>query len=236
MPPSLTDLNTKIDQLNAQVDEKDKNHKDAMDTMDKEHKDAMENMEKKNHDAMEDEHKKTEDANKAMEDEKKNHEAVLKAVLKAMEEEDPEKRKQAIKEAVEVQHKDDVHTETAKYGDHEMKEMKEENKSMKAQLEYQNTIIKKPKLQILQATYEKAGTDEKTIKAYKAEWDEMTPQQLDGAIEKLKPLMESLGASVKETQEPISLGQSIEFTASTKSGNEEYSAKVDKMSTAELFA
>ncbi|KKN76258.1 hypothetical protein LCGC14_0372840 [marine sediment metagenome] len=236
MPSSLLELSAKLDEMNAKADENDQKYKDAMEKKDKDHKEAMDDMEKKNHDAMEDEHKKTEDANKAMEDDKEHHDAVLKAVLKAMEEPDEEKRATLLKAAMEIPHKDDEHTQTAKNGDHEMKEMKEENKSMKAQLDYQNTIIKKPKLQILEAAYE-SHVDKKTLAEYTADWNKMTPEQLDGAIEKAKPIIELSGRTIETTPTPLGLSQGLsEFTGSAKSGNGEYSAKVDKMTPEELFA
>jgi len=232
MAPSLTELSAKVDTLTAQVDEKEKEHKDAMDEKEKEHKEAMDDMEKKNHDGMEDEHKKTEEAKKAMEDEKKHHDAVLKAVLKAMEEEDPEKRKEAIKQAQNIEHKDDVHHEA----EHLENEKDEEKKAMKAQLDYQDKIIKKPKLQILEAAYTGAGVGESKVKEYKADWGKMTAEQLDDAIEKAQPIIEMTGRSI-ETPEPLGLSKGLsEFSGSTKTGNEEYSAKVEKMSPAELFA
>jgi len=237
MPPSLQDLSAKVDTLTAQVDDEEKKHKDAMEMKDKEHKDAMEDMDKKNHDAMEDEHKKTEDAGTAMEDEKEKHDAILKAVLKAMEEPDKEKREALIKAAM-IEHKDDEHTETSMHkGMHKsMHEDDEKMKSMKAQLEYQDKIIRKPKLQILEAAYLNVGTEKSKVEEYKADWNKMSLPQLDAAIEQAQPIIELSGRVIETTPTPVGLGQGMsEFRGSAKTGVEEYSAKVDKMSVEELF-
>jgi len=150
-----------------------------------------------------------------------------------MEEEDKEKRAELVKAAM-VEHKDDEHKFQSKNADHENDE---EKKAMKAQLEYQDKIIKKPKLQILAAAYEGVGTEESKLKSYKADWDKMTPVQLDAAIEMAKPIIELSGQTIETTPTPLGLSQGLStFTGSIKSGSEEYSAKVDKMSTEELFA
>jgi len=226
MPPSLVELSAKVDELTGQVDEKDKEHKDAMEHMDKEHKDAMHEMDEK-HKADMDEKEK--ESKHAQDEEKEKHDAVLKAVLKAMEEDDKDKREALIKSAVEVPHKDDEHTQTGKKAEYENDE---EKKAMKAQLAYQDNIIKKPKLQILQAAYEQ-HVDKSKLAEYTADWNKMTPQQLDSAIEKAQPVIELSG--VKTTPEPIAMGKGYgtEFTGSI---NQEYSAKVDKMTDQELFA
>lgn len=224
MASSLQELSDKVDTLNAQVDEKEKEAKKAAEETEKEHKDAMDDMEKNHKDAMDDKEK---EAKKAAEDDKEKHDAVLKAVLQAMDEEDKDKRAELVKAAV-VEHKDDKHTQSSNNNDDE------EKKALKAQVNYTNKLLKKPKLQVLEATYVKAGIDKSKLKTYKADWDKMTLEQLDGAIEKIQPLVASFGM---ETPEPLSLGTGLssELSASVNI-NEEYSAKVDKMSTEELFA
>lgn len=229
MAPSLQDLSTKVDTLNAQVDEKEKEHKDAMEMKDKEHKDAMHEMDEKHKTAMEDYGKKNHDA---MEDDKNKHEATLKAVLKAMEEDDKDKREAMIKDAM-VEHKDDEHTQTSMHKG--MHEDDEEKKAMKAQLDYQAKELKKPKLQILTGAYEGVGTDESQLKEYKADWDKMTLPELDKAIILAKPIIELSGRTIETTPAPLGLSQGMStFTGSVKTDNE-YSAKVDKMTTEELF-
>ena len=229
MSLSLQEMSAKVDTLSSQVDDKEKEHKDAMDKMDEKHKTAMYDMDKKNHDAMDEKEK---DAKKAMDDEKEKHDAVLKAVLKAMDEEDKDERASLLKAAMDISHKDDEHTETAKTADH-LKD--EENKAMKAQLDYQDTIIKKPKLQILEAAYTNAGVEKETVEGYKADWNKMSLPDLDKAINLAKPIIE-LSGKVIETPTPLGLSQGLStFTGSIKSGNEEFSAKVDKMSLEELF-
>lgn len=226
MPPSLQDLSAKLDSMTARADEKDNEYKEAMEKNDKDHKDAMTDMEKKNHDAMEEKEK---DAKKAMHDEKEKHEATLKAVLVAMEEPDKDKREALLKAAIE--HKDDQHTQTAKNADH-MED--EEKKAMKAQLEYQNNIIKKPKLQILEAAYSKVGTDKSKLEEYKADWNNMTLPQLDAAIEMAKPIIELTG-EILQVPTPLGLSEGMStFTGSLKT-DDEYAANIDKMSTEELF-
>ena len=65
----------------------------------------------------------------------------------------------------------------------------------------------------------------------------MTLPELDKAITLAKPIIELSGQIVKvQQQTPLGLSQGLtQFTGSIKSGNEEYSAKVDKMSVEELF-
>ena len=231
MSLSLQEMSAKVDTLSSQVDEKEKEHKDAMDKMDEKHKTAMYDMDKKNHDAMDEKEK---DAKKAMNDEKEHHEAVLKAVLKANEEEDKDKRAELVKAALKaMDEKNDEHESSTVKADHENDE---EKKAMKAQLDYQDKIIKMPKLQILTAAYEGVGTEKSKLAEYVADWNKMTPQQLDGAIEKAKPIIELTGKTIEIPQAPLGLSQGMSaFTGSTKSGNEEFSAKVDKMSVEELF-
>jgi len=229
MAPSLQELSTKVDTLNAQVDDKEKEHKDAMEMKDKEHKDAMHEMDEKHKTAMEDYGKKNHDA---MEEDKNKHEAILKAVLVAMDEPDKDKRDAMIKTAM-IEHKDDEHTQTSMHKG--MHEDDEEKKAMKAQLEYQNNIIKKPKLQILEAAYTGVGTDKSKLEEFKADWNKMTLPQLDAAIEMAKPIIELSGKTIETIPSPLSLSNGMStFTGSVKTDNE-YSAKVDKMTVEELF-
>lgn len=229
MAPTLVELSGKLDEMQTRADEKDKEYKAEVEKKENEHKEAMDDKEKEHKDAMEEKEK---EAKRAEDDEKKNHDAVLKAVLKAMDEDDPEKRKEAIKSAMDEKHKE--HESSTKTAEHENDE---EKKAMKAQLEYQDKIMKKPKLQILEAAYAGVGTDKSKLAEYVADWNKLTLPQLDAAIEQAKPIIELSGQTIESQPTPLGLSKGLsEFTGSTKTGNEEYSAKIDKMSTEELFA
>ena len=222
-----------LKQLNAQVEHKDDDHKQAMDEEKKNHESALK--------AQEDEHKK-----EAQDDEKKNHDAqedkdkkLEAAILKAMEEPDKEKREAAIRSAMEDHMKknhegqdNDEHKKEAQEKDDE------EKKAMRAEITYLNAERNAKKIKHLESIYKAAQTPEETLKEYKAEWEKMTPKQLDAAVEHIKPLISTLELSAdKPSEEDNPFGWKgaqapAELSASV---SDKRFDKIDKMSDSELF-
>lgn len=218
-----------VKELKAQVEHKDDEHKTAMEDEKKNHESALK--------AMEEEKKK-----EGMEEEKKKHEGqeekdkkLEAAILKAMEEEDKDKRESAIRSAME-EHKDDQKHEGKSAQDE--KKDDEEKKAMRAEITYLNAERNEKKIKHLESIYKAAHTPEETLKEYKAEWEKMTPKQLDAAVEHIKPLISTLELSAN-TPEP----EGNPFGWSSPSAPAELSAsvgdkafkKIDDMSDTELF-
>lgn len=213
----VPELVTYFASYTAAMDEDKKDAKKAMEEKEKDAKKAMDDKIEENKNAMDEEHKK--DASR------------MAAVLKAMDEEDPEKRKEAVKSAMEDENKDKDHTAMDMKDD-------EEKKALKAQVTYLANKTKLPTINYLKQVYTAAKVDDSTLKTYEAEWSEMTPQQLDAAVEKVKPLVESMGITSFEAEtEKSPFGFS---TLPTPSKVEEFSAskefqKIDKMTPEQLM-
>lgn len=217
-----------VKKLESQVEHKDDEHKQAMEDEKKNHESALKDMD--------DEHKK-----EAMDDDKKNHNAqdekdkkLEAAILKAMEEEDKDKREAAIRSAMEnhMTKKDEgKDTATAMHED-------EEKKALKAQVTYLTAQANKPKIEYLAAIYKAAGVEEKTITEYTADWTKLNGEQLDGAIEKVKPLIENIPEfqANKEEKKPFGFSTTeIPTELSGAVGNDKRMDKIEKMSDTELF-
>jgi len=228
------DLVEYVASLSAEVDKKEHDANYAMDKKDHDAKTAMDEKDEEHKTAMEHERKM------AMEHEDKKHEATLKAVLKAMEEDDHEKRKDAVKSAMEKEHK------TAMEHGHEDKnkdakqamEDDDEKKALKAQVTYLATVVKNPKIQYLTKVYQAALTPEATLKEYVADWNGKTPQQLDAEIKKITPLVQTLtqtnqmDAATPEIEIPMM--STLPTPTTSYQGSVDLS-KINKMSDKDLF-
>lgn len=234
---TVDEQNDYVKELSAQVDHKDDEHKQAMDDMKEDHKEAMDEMEKNHKDAMEDEKKE------AMEEDEKEHKARMAklsaAILKAMDEEDPQKRKEAIKQAMEDDKKEHEAMEHDDKKNHEaMEKDDEEKKALKAELTYLTATVNKPKIDFLNKIYSAAKVDDKTLKQYVADWQKMTAKQLDAAIEKVKPLIESIpefSASKTEPDTPFGFSSPDVPTELSGAVDDKSFKKIDDMSDAELM-
>ena len=230
---TIEEQNDYVANLTSQVEHKDDEHKQAMDEMEKNHKDAMEEMDEK----------QKKEAKLAMDEEHKNHEARMAklsaAILKAMDEDDDDKRKEAIKQAMEDDKKEHEGMEHDDKKDHEaMEKDDEEKKALKAELTYLTATVNKPKIDYLSKIYSAAKVDEKTLRQYEADWKKMTSKQLDGAIEKVKPLIESIpefSASVPEQQTPFGFSTPDIPTELSGAVDDKGMKKIDEMSDAELM-
>lgn len=232
---SLEELSDHVTTLSAQVDEEKKNNKEALKSMDEKNE--------KEKEAMDEEHKKEmKDAQEHKDDEHKEKMSKLQAaILKAMEEEDKDKREAMIKSAMEEHTKEEkmsMEEEQKKNHTGMNDEEKEENKAMKAQITYLSAQVNKPRLEYLEAVYKAAKTPEDDLKEFKSDWEKMDTKQLDGAIKKTKPLVDSMpefSVGKTETQSPFGFtGADIpkEFSANI---NDKQLKKIDDMSDAELF-
>ncbi len=226
--PSLEELSEKVDQLNAQVDTEKKDHKEAMDNKDKEHKDAMDEKEKN---AMDEKDKEAKKAN----DEKEKHESVLKAMHKAMDDEKDEKKKEGMKAVLEAMKADDTVKKINEQEGNYSNEDKEEKKAMKAEITYLASLVKKPIIDQLTQIYQGAKTPESDIKEYVADWNKMTPEQLDGALKKVAHLV-----GARKSYEAVEKKSPFGFSTGTAPGQRQFSAskafeKIDKASDSDLF-
>lgn len=197
--------------------------KTAQEDKDKEHKEAM--------DKKEEEAKK---AKRASEEEKEKDAVVLKAIKSAMEEKDPEKREAAIKSAMEEHDKKKDTNDASNHEDDE------EKKALKAQITFLANKIKEPQLDYLKKVYQAAKTDESTLNEYMDEWKEMTPEQLDGAIKKVKPLVESMNmnsfdAEKSEPRNPFGYNAGTIPKDTKQFDASETFKKIDDMSAEEAF-
>jgi len=159
--------------------------------------------------------------------------ALRANLLSAMEEKDEDKKKEAMKavlEAMEDEHKKEAQTEEDKK--HEA-ENDEEKKALKATVTYLTASVNKPKIELLNKIYSASKIKEETLKQYNAEWEGMNPKQLDIAIEKVKPLVETMEYK-GETEEKSPFGFSV------AEGTKEFGAsktmkKIDELTDEELF-
>ena len=98
--------------------------------------------------------------------------------------------------------------------------------------------INKPKLDYLTKVYQAANTPDKDLKEYVAEWQEMTSKQLDGAINKTKQLVDSMGIQTFEAdaeKSPFGFSSpSIPTKQESFSASVEFK-KIDEMSPSEAF-
>ena len=183
----IPELVTYVASLTADVEHKDDEHKQAILKAEEEKKEEEAKQAKKA------EEEKEEAVRQAMDDEHKKDAARMEAVLKAMDEKDPEKRKEAIKNAMkESEEEKNNDANKARKADHEKEE---ENKALKAEVSYLASQINLPKIDYLKKVYEASNTDAAKIREYVAEWEKMDTKQLDGAIDKVKPLVETLNST-----------------------------------------
>jgi len=187
-----------------------------MDDMDKEHKDAMD-----------EEEEKAKKAKKAQEEDEKKVEAKMAAILKAMDEDDHEKREALVKAAMEEDEKK-----------HEgMGDDDEEKKALKAEVTYLSAAIKQPKIERLTNIYKASKTPEEQIKSFVAEWEKKTPKQLDAELKKTEHLAETVQFDIIPDN-PFHFGG----TPAPAPVDEPYSAsdetfkKIDKMTPDQAFS
>lgn len=235
---TLEELNTKVDELTAQVEEKkeevknkEAKHKADMDEKEKEHKSAMD----------EKEHEKKE----AMEKEDEKHESSYKSVYSkmksAMEEETDEKKKEGMKAALtamEEEHKKADMNNPKEY-ERKGKSAGEEKKDREheAEITYLTAQIIKPKINQLEILYNASKTTEDEIVEYKAAWEKSTGQQLDAEIKKIsgilgrtpEPAYEAKSGGAFGFGTTKSLKRTQQFDAS------KISSKVDEMTDSQLF-
>jgi len=146
-----------------------------------------------------------------------------KAMKAAMDEKDEGKKAEYMKEAMKHYKAESDGDEDKKKDAETKKEDDEEKEAMKAELA-------KSRLQVLTASYT-GRVDEKKLKEFTAQWNKMSFKQLDAEIDKIKPFA---ARTIIPKQEEQPLGFStLQFSGSTD--KDEYSAKVEKMSDAELF-
>lgn len=221
---TLEELQEFTADLKAQDEKKDDEHKEAMDEKEKEHKDAMDE-EKKNHESQV-EHK---------DDEHKQKMEGLKAdLLKAMDEKDDEKKATAMKAVLDAMEDEKKNHEASHKGQEDKKD-DEEKKAMKAQITYLTATVNKPKIEYLNKIYTAAKTEDKTLTTWNKEWEAMNSKQLDGAIEKTKPLVETLEyKAVEEEKSPFG------FSTAEGPGQKEFSAdkkfkSIEDLTDEELF-
>jgi len=144
----------------------------------------------------------------------------MKAVLQAMDDEDNK-------------HKESMHKGMEEHKKEAMED--EEKKALKAQVTYLTASVNKPKIAFLNKVYKAAKTEEATLSNWNKEWEGMNSKQLDGAIEKTKPLVETLEyKAADEEKSPFG------FNVAEGSRDQEYSAdkkfkSIDDMSDEDLF-
>jgi ParB-like chromosome segregation protein Spo0J len=206
----VPELITYVASMTAEVDHVDDKHKEALKAMEEENE------------------KKVNDAKKASEEELKKKEAKLAAVLKAMDEKDPEKKEAMIKSAMED---DEDHKKDAK----KAQEEDEEKKALKAEVTYLANKIKKPQIEFLTNVYQAANTPKEELEVYIAEWNKKNSEQLDAEIKKTQHLAETVGYSADQEKSPFG------FSGAKLASGPEFSAsksleKIDKMSPAEAFS
>jgi hypothetical protein len=106
----------------------------------------------------------------------------------------------------------------------------EEKEAMKAELIYLRKQASLPKITFLEKAFE-GRIDAKALAAMRVEWEKQTPEQLDAEIQKIKPFV---AMQTPQTQEPIGFS-SLELPAPfTGAVQDEYIAKINKMSVSEL--
>ena len=221
---NLEELEVFTASLKAQVEHKDDEHKQAMDEEEKKAKQAMED-EKKNHDAQDE--KKEEDHKEALK-------ALKASLLSAMEEKDEEKKDAAMKAILQAMDDEKKNHEAHKAQDDPKED--EEKKALKAQVTYLTASVNKPKIAFLNKVYKAAKTEEATLTGWNKEWEGMNSKQLDGAIAKTKPLVETLEYKGAEQEEKSPFG----FSTADGPGTKEFSAdkkfkSIDDLSDEELF-
>jgi len=238
---TLEELNSKVDELTAQVEEKkdevkdkDAKHKAEMDEKEKEHKSAMD----------EKEHEKK----SAMDEEKEKHESTYKSMYSkmksAMNEETDEKKKEGMKAVLQAMNEE--HKKEAKRGDMDKPEVYEKkgksaeemkkDREHEAEITYLTAEIIKPKIKQLDQLYKASKTPEDKIEEYKAAWKNLTGKQLDAEIEKMNNIIGNVIPNTFEAQNSAfgfgttsSLKKLHQFDAS------KFSSKIDKMSDSQLF-
>ncbi len=221
---NLEDLQAFTASLKAQVEHKDDEHKEAMEEEEKKAKQAQEE-EKKNHEAQDE--KKDDDHKEALK-------ALKASLLQAMEEKDEEKKAAAMQAVLQAM--DEEHKKEGTYEDNKHEgQNDEEKKALKAQVTYLSAAVNRPKIAFLNKVYKAAKTEEATLTGWNKEWEAMDSKQLDGAIAKTKPLVETLEyKAVDEEKSPFG------FTTAEGPGQKEFSAdkkfkSIDTLSDEELF-
>jgi len=160
---------------------------------------------------------------KKAEAEGKEKMAEAKKMMKAAyDEEDPEKVRERIAEAYKKMGGEAKKAESESEDD---KEEDEEKEAMKAEL-------KKPRLQILTASY-KGRVDEKTLEVFTAQWNKMTFTQLDAEIQKVKPFIAKTISTNTATAVPLGMGTTLPVSYVAK--KEEFNASMKEMSVSKLF-
>lgn len=245
MSATLEELNDKVIQLNAAVDEEKEKHEKK----EAEHKKAMEDEKEKHKNAMKEEHEKHESEIEHKDDDHKTKYESLRASLKAqMDEEKDEKKKEGLKaalKAMEDEHKkhegddktrklEEKEGKKARYGE---KEDDEEKKALKAEVTYLSAAVNTPKIDYLKQVYTAAKTPESDLTNYMKEWSAMTSIQLDAAIKKVEPLLGHMKSFEASTEKKSPFG----FSTGQAPSSHEYSAakgldKIDKMTDKDLFS
>ena len=212
MPLTLPEALEKVEQLDAKIKTFEA-EAEARKTAEAETKKA------------EGEAKKDAEAKKAEAEDKEKMAEAKKMMKAAYDEKDPEKVREKIAEA--YKHMGGEAKKAEADDDEDKKEEDEEKEAMKAEL-------KRPRLQILTASY-KGRVDDKTLQTFTAQWNKMTFTQLDAEIEKVKPFIaKAVHAVNTATATPLGIGTTLPTSFSAKK-EDEFSAKMKDMTVNELF-
>jgi len=148
-----------------------------------------------------------------------------KAMKAAMDEKDEDKKAEYMKEAMKHYKAESDGDEDKKVDAKKAEEEKEEKEAMKAELA-------KSRLQVLTASY-KGRVDDKKLEAFTASWKKMSFRELDAEIDKIAPFAAKI-ITKTESQIPLSpVGSTMTFSGGNT--QDEYSAKVEKMTVDQLF-
>lgn len=150
-----------------------------------------------------------------------------KAMKAATEETDEEKKKEYMKEAMSHYKADDD-------PDKEPDKETEKEASLTAKITYLSSIIKGPQLKYLEDSY-KGRVDDKTLVAYKTQWEKLEPEQLDAEIKKVQPFVAKTRDQTNGTTQ-VPLGFSTHTAPQVYvASKDEFSAKLKELSTEKLF-
>lgn len=235
----LEELVTKVEELKAEVDEKndevknkDATHKAALKAMKDDHKMAMDEKEHEKK-AMEDDHKKDKEASY------KSMKASLTASMNAMEDENKKEGMKAALKAMDEEHKKDAMY--SKKGDMDNPEKYEKNaeddkkeREHKAEITYLTAQIIKPKINQLETLYKASKISNSEIETFKAEWEKQTGPQLDAEINKMIKIVGNVPMTFEAERTPFGFSttnshRTNQFDASTLHD------KFSKMTDSELF-
>ena len=219
---ALVEMTAKVQSLEKQTETLES----SADEMKKEN----ESMKKKMAEMEEEKKKEGNDSDNDKDNDKdKKMEAAIKT---AMEEEDPKKRMDAVKKAMEDHEKEKMAE------DDDKDKMAETETKMKEQQATIDTLTKEltgPKITYLANVYKGTDIGETAFKELSASWGKMSMSDLDNEIARIQPLVNSdFAASVNtETKVPVSPGTgAIEYSGTAK---DDILTKIDEKSGADLM-